>query len=256
MIPRLKPTLVVAATASMLWWPGCVTTPKATQSEAPTPPKAELQLTVASLNLTNLNKRIERSDIQRLWQILKAEKVEVLAVQNLSRYPGVATRVDLIQELSKLADWRQAFGETADFSGRQVGNAVLSAYPIRSNANEPFRGVRSAVNEGSLHAVIDGGVRDLLVVSAQLPPKASAADQASCVKLIRAARGDDRMPTIVGGNLPAKSDGFTAIDGASSSATRVMFEGHGMLQPAASRTVDTPLGPVVIVVFDLFRQST
>jgi endonuclease/exonuclease/phosphatase family metal-dependent hydrolase len=231
-----------------------VTTPKATQTET-APPKPEIQLSVASLNLTNLNKRIERADIQRLWQVLKAEKVEVLAIQNLSRYPGVATRVDVIQELAKLADWRQAFGETADFSGRQVGNAVLSAYPIRSNANEPFRGVRSAVNEGSLHAVIDGGVRDLLVVSAQLPPKASAADQAACIKILRSALGDARMPKIVGGNLPAKADGFTSIDGASSSTTRIVYDGNGVLQPSSTKTVDTPLGPVVVVVFDLYRQS-
>lgn len=245
---------VAIAVAVILWSPGCVTTPKATQTET-APPKPEIQLTVASLNLTNLNKRIERPDVQRLWQILKAEKVEVLAIQNLSRYPGVATRVDLLQELSKLADWRQAFGETVDFSGRQVGNAVLSAYPIRSNANEPFKGIRSAVNEGSLHAVIDGGVRDLLVVSVHIPPKASAADQAACVKSLRASLGDARMPTIVGGNLPAKADGFTPVEGASSSTTRVMFDGNGVLQPSATRTVDTPLGPVVVVIFDLYRQS-
>jgi endonuclease/exonuclease/phosphatase family metal-dependent hydrolase len=252
-----RPTLAVfvIATTAVVVSPGCVTTPKATQTEI-APPKPELQLSVASLNLTDLNKRIERKDIQRLWQILKAEKVEVLAIQNLSRYPGVATRVDLIQELAKLADWRQAFGETADFSGRQVGNAVLSAYPIRSNANEPFRGVRSAANEGSLHTVIDGGVRDLLIVSAQLPTKASAADQAACIRILRDAVGDARMPTIVGGNLPAKVDGFTSVEGASSSMTRVVFNGKGMLQPSSTRMVGTPLGTVVVVVFDLYRHST
>lgn len=254
MMRRLTLAVIVIAAAAILWAPGCVTTPKTTQTET-APPKPELQLTVGSLNLTNLNKRIERTDIQRLWRILKAEKVEVLAIQNLSRYPGVATRVDLIQELARLADWRQAFGETADFSGRQVGNAVLSAYPIRSNANESFKGIRSAVNEGSLHAVIDGGVRDLLVVSAQIPPKASAADQAACVKILRSSLGEARIPAIVGGNLPDNAEGFTAVEGAASPMTRVVFDGSGTLRPSSTRTVETPLGPVVVVVFDLYRQS-
>ena len=68
-------------------------------------------ITVASLNLTNLNKRIKRADITRLWQQLKSEQVEVLAIQNLTRYPGVSTRIDPVAELARQADWRQAFGE-------------------------------------------------------------------------------------------------------------------------------------------------
>lgn len=242
-----------ALVLAMVCWQGCVTTPKATQTET-APPKPELQVTVASLNLADLKKRIERPDIQRLWQQLKAEKVEIFAVQNVARYPGVASRVDLVEELAKVADWRQVFGETADFSGRLVGNAVFSAYPIRSKANEPFKGIRSAVNDGSLHAVIDGGVRDLLVVSAQLPAKGSAADQTACVGLIRSARGDARLPMIVAGNLPAVASGFTAVEGARSAATRVVFDGNGVLVPSSARTIETPLGTVVVAVFDLYRQ--
>jgi hypothetical protein len=244
--------LVMLAGAT-LWLAGCSTGPKTAMPEEAAA-KPELSLTVASLNLTNLNKRIEREDVRRLWQQLKAEQVEVLALQNLSRYPGVATRVDLIAELARTADWRIAFGETADLSGRQIGNAVLSAYPIRSNATENFRSVRSVVNEGSLHAVIDGGVRDLLIVSAFLPSKAPAVDLAACVSIIKAARGDERMPMIVGGNLPATVEGFAPIDGASSSSTRVVFDGNGILRPSSSRSVNTVLGPMVVVRFDLFRQ--
>lgn len=250
---RMHGAVAAAVGIAMLWFSGCGTTPKATQAET-VPPKPELRLKVASLNLTNLNKRIERADIQRLWQQLKSEQIEVLAIQNLSRYPGVAARVDLVDELSTMADWRHVFGETADFSGRSVGNAVMSAYPIRSKANESYKGIRSAVNEGSLHAIIDGGVRDLLVVSAQLPAKAPAADQAACVQLIRSARADDRMPMIVAGNLPTSTKEFAPIDGAVSAMTRIMYVGGGILQPSSTKTLDTPLGMVVVVVFDLFRQ--
>ncbi len=253
MIRRVRTVAIVAIAGLAALLAGCTSTPKTAQPEA-APPRPELSLTVASLNLSSLNKRIERADIQQLWKQLKAEQVEVLAIQNLSRYPGVATRVDVITELAKLSDWRQVFGETADHSGRQVGNAVLSTYPIRSNSVEPFRGVRSAINDGSLHAVIDGGVRDLLIVSAQLPSKATAADQAKCVSLIRSARADERMPMIVGGNIPTAAEGFVSVDGGSPSTTRVVFDGNGILQPASSKTIETPLGTVVVVRFDLFRQ--
>ncbi len=233
---------------------GCGTAPKAERTtEAPKP---ELTINVASLNLSGLNKRIERTDISGLWQTLKKEQVEVLAMQNVSRYPGVETRIDPIEELAKQADWRKAFGETADFSGRQVGNAVLAAYPIRSSSNQPFTGVRSALNDGSLQAIVDGGVRDLLVISAQLPPKATSADQARCVSIIRNGRGDDRMPMIVMGNLPSAAVGFSAVDGAGTSSTRVLYDGLGTLVPTSSSTVQTPLGTMVIVRFAIFRQPT
>lgn len=233
---------------------GCGTVPKVEQ--AAEAPKPELTLNVASLNLAGLNKRIERTDISALWQVLKKEQIEVLAMQNVSRYPGVETRIDPIEELAKQADWRKAFGETADFSGRQVGNAVLAAYPIRSSSNQPFTGVRSALNDGSLQAVVDGGVRDLLVISAQLPPKASSADQARCVSIIRNGRGDDRMPMIVMGNLPSQAVGFTPVDGAGTSSTRVLYDGLGTLVPTSSTTVQTTLGMMVIVRFAVFRQPT
>jgi hypothetical protein len=237
-----------------LWFMGCGTAPKVEQ--AAEAPKPELTINVASLNLSGLNKRIERTDISRLWQALKKEQVEVLALQNVSRYPGVETRIDPIEELAKQADWRKVFGETADFSGRQVGNAVLAAYPIRSSSNQPFTGVRSALNDGSLQAVVDGGVKDLLVVSAQLPPKASSADQARCVSIIRNGRGDDRLPMILMGNLPSQAVGFTGIDGAGTASTRVLYDGLGTLVPTSSSTVQTALGTMVIVRFAVFRQPT
>lgn len=232
---------------------GCGPAPQTQQSETAAR-KPELTLTVGSLNLTALKKRIVRADISRLWQQLKAAQVEVLAIQNLSRYPGVSTRIDPVVELAQQADWRQAFGEMADFSGRQVGNAVLAMYPIRSSSAESYSGVRSAVNNGSLHAVVDGGVRDLLVVSAQLPPKAPSVDQARCLSIIKNARGDSRMPMIVAGNLPTSLEGFTTVEGGTASSTQIVYDGNGILKAMSASTVETSLGTMVIVRFAVFRQ--
>jgi endonuclease/exonuclease/phosphatase family metal-dependent hydrolase len=248
---HLRRYLPVLAAGAIL--AGCGPASKVQNDDA-TARKPELTITVASLNLTNLNKRIVRTDISRLWQQLRSEQVEVLAIQNLTRYPGVSTRIDPVTELARQADWRQAFGEMSEFSGRQVGNAILAVYPIRSNSVESYSGVRSAVNNGSLLAVVDGGVHDLLVVSAQLPGKASSGDQARCLSIIRNARGDVRMPMIVTGNLPATVDGFTTVEGGTSSSTRIVYDGLGLLLPTSASTVETSLGTMVIVRFAVFRQ--
>jgi len=253
-VRRLSQTSWWILLAAMSLYMGCGTAPKAEQGTST--PKPELTINVATLNLSGLNKRIERTDIARLWQTLKAEQIEILAMQNVSRYPGVATRIDPVEELAKQADWRKTFGETADFSGRQVGNAVLAAYPIRSSSSHSYPGIRSAMNDGALQAVVDGGVRDLLVISAQLPAKASAADHAKCVAIITKSRADDRMPMIVMGNLPQVSEGLTNVEGGESLSTRVMYDGLGTLQPTSTSAVNTPLGRMVIVRFAVFRQPT
>jgi len=136
--------------------------------------KPEIILQIASLNLGNFNKRIEKKYIVELAKVLKREQVDVLTVQGITRYPGVPTRVDFINELSVQTDWRNAFGEMMNISGRQTGNAVFSSYPILSQHNQTFDHLKTASFEAALHASIDAGVHSLTVVSVQMPPKATA----------------------------------------------------------------------------------
>ncbi|OGU71782.1 MAG: hypothetical protein A3G43_07355 [Ignavibacteria bacterium RIFCSPLOWO2_12_FULL_56_21] len=250
---RLNPVLTVCmALACSLSLNGC---PPSTSTKEEVPPsKPEMTLTIASLNLTSLNKRIEKSDIVALWRILKKEQVEVLAVQNMSRYPGVATRVDPLNELAAQADWRHAFGEMMDNSGRKIGNAVLATYPIRSNAHIPFTSVKSANFEGALETVIDGGVRDIMVVSAQFPPKAPESDLAKCLSAITSANKDTKMPLIVAGNVFASASGMQEVSaGSKNPTTRIHYSGGEEMKPVGASSVATPLGTVLIAKFALYR---
>jgi endonuclease/exonuclease/phosphatase family metal-dependent hydrolase len=167
------------------------------------PPKAEITIQIASINLANLNKRIERNSIIELVKILKSKQVDILAVQGISRYPGVAARVDFVNELSAKTDWRNVFGEMQNISGRQTGNAIFSVYPILSHQNFSWDRVKSTSFDAALQATVDAGARPLTVVSTQLPPKATANEQAQCSKLIAAMNPDTiNQLTIVAGNMP------------------------------------------------------
>lgn len=247
-----SPLLFVAVSAGLVLG-GCSSSSIKTDGTGASQ-KPEIILTVASLNLTNLNKRVERADIAGLWQVLKKEKVEILAVQNLSRYPGVASRVDIVTELSSQADWRNAWGEMTDNSGRLIGNAVFSAYPVRSSSHAGFTGTRPATWEGALHAVIDGGVREILVVSAYLPPKGTAAEQKRCLEQIMDAQGDRRLPVIVMGNLPAAATPLQDVNASLSAPTRIQWDGAGVLKATSTTKTETPLGTVVIATFELYRS--
>ena len=192
---------VFLLTVVILYLCSCTTPPKA--EKGATPRKPEITIQIASINLANLNKRIGRNNIIALVKILKSEQVDILAVQGISRYPGIAARVDFVNELSAKTDWRNVFGEMLNISGRQTGNAIFSVYPILSHQNISWNRVISTSFDAALLATIDAGVRPLMIVSTQLPPKASAHGQARCLKMIASMNPDtiDQL-TIVAGNMP------------------------------------------------------
>ena len=244
----------------LLW--GCSSAPPKSDKEVGK--KLELTLQMASLNLTNLNKRIERKNITDLVRILKREQVEVMAVQGISRYSGVSTRVDFVNELISQTDWRNAFGEMQNISGRQTGNAVFSSYPILSHHNQTFDEVKSASFDAALQATIDAGVRSLVVISAQLPVKATTAQQEQCIKLLAALNPDQTDPlTVITGNLPSLEGSGSAIlfteiqsqEPVKSNPPKIWFSTNTTLQLIKSRTIETDLGTLVIAQLGLFRQK-
>jgi len=252
--------LIILLSIFMFW--GCPTTPPKAEKESVLKP--EITLKVASLNLANLNKRIERKNIVELARILKREQVEVFTAQGISRYPGVTTRVDFVNEFTGQTEWRNVFGEMLNVSGRQTGNAIFSSYPIISHYNQTYDDIKSADFEAALQATIDAGVRSIVVVSAQLPSKATANEQAQCIKLIAALNPDEVNPlTIVAGNLPssetiraASSFAEVPLQGSTKSTSpKVWYSASKGLQLLTSRTVDTELGTLVIAQWGLFRQK-
>jgi hypothetical protein len=238
-----------------------------------TPPKTEKEIVlqkpetviqIASINLSGFNKRMERKSINDLVTILKQEQVEVLAVQGVSRYPGVAARIDFINELSAKTDWRNVFGEMLNISGRQTGNAIFSVYPILSHQNISWDGVRSKSFDAALQATVDAGARSLIVVSTQLPPKASVHEQEQCATLIAAMNPDTaRQFMIVSGNMPSDESirtmhSFAEVsqpESTKGTASKIWYSATVSLQLLASRSVETDLGTLVIAQFGFMRQE-
>jgi hypothetical protein len=236
----------------------CTTPPKAEKETLPKKPEATIL--VASINLANLNKRIGRNDIIELVKILKSEQIEILAVQGISRYPSVATRVDFVNELSAKIDWRNVFGEMLNISGRQTGNAIFSVYPILSHQNVSWDSVEPTSFDAALQATVDAGTRQLMIVSTQLPPRATAKELAQCSKIIAAMNPDTaNQLTIVAGNMPTEeiirtANSFAEVpppESAKSTISRIWFSAGTSLQLLTSRSVETELGTLMIAQFDL-----
>jgi endonuclease/exonuclease/phosphatase family metal-dependent hydrolase len=220
---------------------------------------------VACLDLSGYGKRIEKKDIDRFSAALKREQIEILAVQGITRYPNVKTRVDFVIELAAQMDMRHAFGESIDISGRQEGNAVFSMYPIRSNQKKEYD-VPSAFAETALQVSIDAGVRDVAVVSTRLPAKASSEELAKCMRTIAELQKSPDAPFVVTGNLPIykKSRDFEKFADLQSSlpegsaklqTSRLWYLQGDLFKIVTARTVKTELGTLTVAEFGLYQQT-
>jgi endonuclease/exonuclease/phosphatase family metal-dependent hydrolase len=246
---------------SVLIFLGCP--PASLKNEKEITRKPDIILQIANLYLGEFNKRIEQKHILELVRVLKREQVEMLAVQGIRRYPGVSTRVDFVDELSAKTDWRNAFGEMMNISGRQTGNAVFSFYPILSHHNQTFDQVNPADYEAALQTTIDAGVRSLAVISVQMPPKATMEEQTQCMKLMMAHNlGSSNQPTIVMGNLPSMESFRTSYsmievpqsEYAKGKTPNIWYSSNASLQYYTTRIVETELGKLIIVHMGLFRE--
>jgi hypothetical protein len=171
--------------------------------------------------------------------------------------------VDFVNELSAKTDWRNAFGEMLNISGRQTGNAIFSVYPILSHQNFSWDRVKSASYEAALQATIDAGAGSLIMVSTQLPSKATAIEQSQCLKFVAAMNPDSvNHFTIVTGNMPTDetirmANSFTEVplpESAKSTISKMWFVANTSLQLLTSRSMETELGTLVIAQFGIYRQ--
>ena len=245
---------------------GCSGPPQTTRDSSggvPLQPKLASTVRVAALDLFNFKRRLEKKDIERFAEVIKKEQIEVLAIQGISRYPNVKTRIDFVEEFPARADMRRAFGETIDMSGQQRINAVFSIYPIQWSNKKEFD-VPSAFYESALQVSIDAGIRDVIIVSTRLPEKASAKDLGACVQMIAALQTKMDKPFIVAGNLPILSkvkapESFTDIqttlsaDAGKTVTSRVWYAQGDLFKPLSARAVKTDLGTMTVIEFGLYQ---
>ncbi|HLF13263.1 MAG TPA: hypothetical protein VI932_00035 [Bacteroidota bacterium] len=263
------PKKFLSPAAAGLLWPaalilsGCGASQPAASPPPPVPtetapvPAPAMTIRVASLDVSGYRGRIEQKQVDELARLMGERKIELLAVQGITRYPTVRTRTDLVGELASATEMRQAFGETINLSGRQSGNALFSAYPISSSDSRSYEGVAGSNFEGALMVIVDAGARPVVVVSTLLPEPLSTADARICndaLSAMASERGTD--PLLVLGNLPGPPDGGTWRDirTGDARAGRLWYTPGG-ITVSGGTTARCELGTLLIADVGIYPQS-
>jgi hypothetical protein len=226
------------------------------------PPAPGIIVRFASLDISKFPRKIEAPDIERLAAALWKDTVEIFALQGITRYPELKNRIDILQELAARAEMRSTFGETIFLSGHLGGNAVFSSFPIRSSENTHYDRIRSTNFEAALQALIDCGMRDVLVVSTQIPEKASDEDQSICSSTLASFSNlYFNNPVIIAGNLP-RAEAVRAMAQYNeppgtkpADAPRIWFSGDGSLKLLGIRYENTALGRMAVAEFGIFPRK-
>lgn len=238
---------------------GCGSSASVNRSAVPRRP--DLTLTVGSLNVSSYKKRIERNDLVRFAGVLKKEGIDVLGVQGITRYPGVATRTDFVDVLASLTGMRSAFGASSDNSGRQVGHAVFTVYPVRSHLNIPFENTGSDDFESALLLIVDAGVRDIQVANMLLPRNSTRAVDEKCLQTV-VKQSYEELPLLLIGNFSGRpAAGFSALPEQKSGeqqtpSTTVWVHQGEVFEILSVRNAQSNFGEFTIAMVGVFRAGT
>lgn len=260
--------LATLTTTALLILAGCGSSEKSANTESASRPTVSIDsIVVGSLTISGQRQKTAREDVEGLVRIMNEERLDVLMIQGMTRYPGVPGRIDLLFELQRNTGWHTAFGKTIDNSGRVDGNAIISSLPILSDTNFTYQGFRSMKFESALRATIDGGLREVMLLSTLLPGELTAEEKLLAVKSIQAfSRTAPDKVVIAAGNLFAEKDlrfiGFfedaatvTRADSALNPSSRIWYRDLDECDIASAKVVQSSLGNILIGTFHLFRSS-
>ena len=236
---------------------------KKTEKVEPFPakePTPAIIFNVATLNLSKSGTKYEKQSILRLAEIIKQEDIQIISLQGITRYPEISTRIDFIDELRQQTDMYQKFGETQNISGRLIGNAVLSAYPIKSSENFEYK--KSKTLATALATSVDAGVGNVLFVSTLLLESISPAEKLDCISTLEEIKKKyDSSFFIVTGNVSLlNKNNFNGLNleygdiKNQNILPQMLYLANDVMKLLDAKKEETRYGILLIFKFGLFNQ--
>lgn len=107
----------------------------------------------------------DRLDLERIAEVIRRERPDIVALQEVDRGVARSERRDLLQELAVLTGLEHtAFGKNIDHQGGDYGNGLLSRYPIVREVNTHLDQVEPGERRGVLQTIVDIGGREVAVL--------------------------------------------------------------------------------------------
>ena len=107
-------------------------------------------------------------DIDRIAELIKDEKIDVVALQEIDRGIPRSKKIDIITALADKTDRTYAFGKTIDYQGGEYGNGFLTRFPILEERNFLYKENLGREQRAVLLLVLDYKGQEFVVANTHL----------------------------------------------------------------------------------------
>jgi endonuclease/exonuclease/phosphatase family metal-dependent hydrolase len=148
-----------------------------------------------------------RLDLERIAALIKGQKADLVALQEVERGTQRTQRRDLPAELAQLTGLDVRFARNIPYQGGEYGTAVLSRFPIRRVAHHPLKMIGPGEQRGVQQVWIDIVGTEVLFINTHLDHRREPAERERSVEEIRAlVAAAGAVPVIVAGDFNATPD--------------------------------------------------
>ncbi len=143
-----------------------------------------------------------RVDLERIARLIREQRADLVALQEVDRGVERTGRRDLLAELAQLTKMNYAFGKNIDYQGGDYGNAILSRFPIIEQDNHHFKLLRPSERRGLLRAVVDLGGKKLTLLATHIDFHQDDAERLSNVEELHQGLAEyGQLPLILCGDF-------------------------------------------------------
>ncbi len=196
--------------------------------------KSKLTLRVMTYNIhvgVGMDKKL---DLQRIADVIKHEKPDVVGLQEVDRRVKRTEGKDEIAELAKLTEMHFAFAHNLDYQGGQYGVAILSRFPIGKIDHRKYENRRVAERRGMLRVELNVRGRTVNFVTTHLDYQYADSRLFETEQLL-SFLADVKGPLIVTGDFndePAGSSYNMMVGQFEDAWIRSRAKGQGLSYPA------------------------
>jgi endonuclease/exonuclease/phosphatase family metal-dependent hydrolase len=163
---------------------------------------AHIRFRVITYNIHHGEGLDGKVDLIRIAELIKQERADIVALQEVDRAVRRTAGRDLPAELAALTGMTAVFSNNFHFQGGEYGNAVLTRFTVKQWTNHRYKMIRAGEQRGILKLTLDVHGRDLVLMNTHIDSRADDTERwlnVGEIESLVSAQGD--MPFILCGDF-------------------------------------------------------
>ncbi len=176
-------------------------------------------------------------DLQRIAALIKTQRADIVALQEVDRGVARSGRRDLVAELAQLTGMNGRFEKNIDHQGGEYGNAILTRFQILEEKSTHYPMLRQREQRGLICAVLDVDGERMLFMNTHMDYRSIDAERLANVARIKDTLNEyPGLPVIFCGDFNDAPGGRTykLLSAFLTDAWKMVGQGKGFTFSSAS----------------------